>query len=88
MLRDAQRRREGKKLAFWASLLFGAKKSSGVLAGRRKLLGLGCKAKRELSIARRALRGDSLASLASFTSQSLAGGALGIEVEESDKEWS
>ena len=34
MLRDAQRRREGKKLAFWASLLFGAKKSLGVLAGR------------------------------------------------------
>ena len=68
MLRDAQRRREGKKLAFWASLLFGAKKSLGVLAGRLSLLGLGCKAKIELCIARRALRGDSLAS---FTSQSL-----------------
>ena len=59
MLRDAQRRREGKKLAFWASLLFGAKKTTGVLAGRRKLRRLGCKAKRELSIAKRALRGDS-----------------------------
>ena len=68
MLRDAQRRREGKKLAFWASLLFGAKKSLGVLAGRLSLLGLGCKAKIELCIARRALRGDSLAS---FTVQSL-----------------
>ena len=59
MLRDAQRRREGKKLAFWASLLFGAKKSLGVLAGRLSLLGLGCKAKLELSVKQRALRGDS-----------------------------
>ena len=37
MLRDAQRRREVKKLAFWASLLFGAKTSPGVLAGSRKV---------------------------------------------------
>ena len=66
MLRDAQRRREG-KLAFWASLLFGAKKSSGVLAGRGILRWLGCKTSLELSITQRVLRGDSLAS---FTSQS------------------
>ena len=68
MLRDVQRRRE-RSLLFWASLLFGAKTSPGVLAGRLSLLGLGCKAKTGLSIARRALRGDSLAS---FTVQSSA----------------
>ena len=68
MLRDAQRRRQGEKLAFWASLLFGAKKSSGVLAGRGKLRGPDCKAKLELSITQRALRGDSPAR---FTARAL-----------------
>ena len=73
MLRDAQRRREGKKLAFWASLLFGAKKSLGVLAGRLSLLGLGCKAKLELSVKQRALRGDSPARFYSQSFSSLQG---------------